>query len=204
MYSFLVSSLPIALCLSALYLPAASATPLNKLQKRFFDLDGNGIPDECGAVNAQGVVKCELPNGAWTALATSTYSAGMLYAKSTPTPAKVAAPAQVTASLPEPSTFQADNGTKWTIEYVGNLQFTGSSALATLGGDKCRSSSLGGKVIWNCGDMECGSDPNTCGFSMVGPFFYDFSRYIIPNTHRVLPSMAPAMSWTLTLPASPT
>jgi hypothetical protein len=167
MHSFLGPYLPAALCLSALYISAASATPLNKLQKRF-DLDSNGVPDLCGNVDAQGDVECMLPDGAWTSIATSTYYAGMLNTKATPTSTKVVVPAQATGSLPDPITFKADNGTKWTIEYVGNLQFTGgSSTMSTLGGDKCRSSKLGSKVVWNCGDMECGSDYTKCGFSMV-------------------------------------
>jgi hypothetical protein len=169
MHSFLSAYIHAALGLSALYLPAASGTPLNKLQKRF-DLDGNGVPDYCGEVNAQGVVSCELPDGAWTSIATSTYYPGMLY-KPSPTPTKPSAPAQATGSLPAPSTFKAENGTKWTIEYVGNLQFTGgSSIMSTLGGDKCRTSKLGSKVIWNCGDMQCAGDLAECGFSMVGLF----------------------------------
>lgn len=173
MHSFLSPYIPAALCLWALYLPTASGTPLNKIQKRF-DLDGNGVPDLCGEVNAQGVVTCELPDGAWTSIATSTYYPGMLN-KAAPTTTKATAPAQATGSLPDPTTFKADNGTKWSIDYVGNLQFTGGSAvMATLGGDKCRTGKLGSKVIWSCGDMECGSDYTNCGFSMVRLFINPF------------------------------
>lgn len=138
---------------------------MQKLKKRF-DLDGNGVPDLCSPVSPQGDVVCDLPGGGVTTIATSTYHAGMLKAVATPTPTHV----QVTASLPHPTTFKADNGTKWKIEYVGNLKFTGGSqVMSTLSGDKCRSSKLGGKIIWNCGDMQCGDSATACGFSMVKP-----------------------------------
>ena len=78
---------------------------------------------------------------------------------------------KATPSLPNPSTFLKDNGTQWTIEYVGNIKFTGSMGTKGLGGDKCRSSYLGGKYLWNCGDMQCKSDYTVCGFNM-GPGFY--------------------------------
>ncbi|THV67077.1 hypothetical protein D6D28_07785 [Aureobasidium pullulans] len=77
--------------------------------------------------------------------------------------------------LPDSETFLRDNGTKWSIEYVGNIQFTGSMGSQGLGGDKCRSSYLNGRHIWNCGDMMCGSDVAKCGFSM-GPAFYGTSK----------------------------
>jgi hypothetical protein len=73
--------------------------------------------------------------------------------------------------IPDNETFQRQNGTKWHIEYVGNIEFTGSMGKHDLGGDKCRSSFLGGRHIWNCGDMMCSPDIDTCGFSM-GPAFY--------------------------------
>ena len=76
-----------------------------------------------------------------------------------------------TGELPSPSQFASDNGTKWTITYVGDLGFTGPLGPAGLQGDKCRTSSLGDQTLWNCGDMQCGSSVATCGFSM-GPSFY--------------------------------
>ena len=77
-----------------------------------------------------------------------------------------------TASLPlSGDEFATDNGTKWKIEYVGNITFTGELASKNLVGDKCRSSVLGGKVIWNCGDMWCDFDYTICGFAM-GPAMY--------------------------------
>lgn len=69
------------------------------------------------------------------------------------------------------SGFKAQNGTEWTMDYLGEIQFGGSVAGKALGGDKCRTSTLGGKTFWNCGDMECDGDPYICGFSM-GPAFY--------------------------------
>jgi len=79
------------------------------------------------------------------------------------------------------SQFQKDNGTKWNVEYIGNLSFTGQLQKEKLGGDKCRSSVLGGKVIWNCGDMMCGNDVMTCGLSM-GPAFYGTDSLMTVNT----------------------
>jgi hypothetical protein len=73
--------------------------------------------------------------------------------------------------LPTVEIFRQDNGTKWHIEYVGNIKFTGPMGEEGLGGDKCRSSLLAGRHIWNCGDMMCGSVLTTCGFDM-GPAFY--------------------------------
>ncbi|KEQ68669.1 hypothetical protein M436DRAFT_86235 [Aureobasidium namibiae CBS 147.97] len=73
--------------------------------------------------------------------------------------------------LPDNETFSRQNGTKWHIQYVGNIEFTGPMAEHKLGGDKCRSSFLGGRHIWNCGDMMCSPDIDTCGFAM-GPAFY--------------------------------
>jgi len=49
--------------------------------------------------------------------------------------------------LPTPENFLQDNGTKWQIEYVGDIKFTGPMGKEGLGGDKCRSSSLGGRDI---------------------------------------------------------
>lgn len=83
--------------------------------------------------------------------------------------------------LPTPAKFHKQNGTKWNIDYVGNIHFTGVLGDRGLGGDKCRSSFLGGQHIWNCGDMMCGSDVKTCGFSM-GPAFYGTSDVTTINS----------------------
>jgi hypothetical protein len=80
-------------------------------------------------------------------------------------------PARKIPQLPDSQTFLRQNGTKWNIQYVGNIEFTGPMGRHDLGGDKCRSSFLGGRHIWNCGDMMCSPDLDTCGFSM-GPAFY--------------------------------
>lgn len=79
-----------------------------------------------------------------------------------------------TGTLPDPTQFEADAGSKWQVDYVGPLQFTDQLGADGLGSDKCRSSKLGDKVIWSCGDMECGGDPFLCGFNM-GPAFYGTS-----------------------------
>ncbi|KAB2573485.1 hypothetical protein DBV05_g7895 [Lasiodiplodia theobromae] len=96
----------------------------------------------------------------------------------TPTKFTTALP---TGDLPDPATFKAQNGTKWKIEYVGDLHFSGTLGTNGLGGDKCRSSVLGDKVIWNCGDMECAGDWRVCGFSM-GPAFYGTNSVMVVNT----------------------
>ena len=87
---------------------------------------------------------------------------------------------QTTVSLPDPATFEKNNGTKWHIEYVGDIQFTGAMEAQGLGGDKCRSSILGGQHIWNCGDMTCGVLA-VCGFNM-GPAFYGTTDVRTINT----------------------
>ncbi len=48
-------------------------------------------------------------------------------------------------------------------------------------GDKCRSSQLGDKVIWNCGDMMCSPDFTACGFSK-GPAMYGTDDVMTINT----------------------
>ncbi|KAK8247637.1 hypothetical protein HDK77DRAFT_481127 [Phyllosticta capitalensis] len=89
-----------------------------------------------------------------------------------------------TGTLPDPATFKTQNGTKWSIQYVGNTKFSGTVGTKGFGGDKCRSSVLGGKVIWNCGDMECMPDWTVCGFSM-GPAFYGTTDVMTVNTSAV-------------------
>ncbi|KAK0647941.1 hypothetical protein DIS24_g7232 [Lasiodiplodia hormozganensis] len=89
-----------------------------------------------------------------------------------------------TGDLPDSATFKAQNGTKWKIEYVGDLQFSGTLGTKGLGGDKCRSSVLGDRVIWNCGDMQCAGDWRVCGFSM-GPAFYGTNSVMVVNTTSV-------------------
>lgn len=83
--------------------------------------------------------------------------------------------------LPDNETFDRQNGTKWHIQYVGNIEFTGSIGKNKLGGDKCRSSFLGGRHIWNCGDMMCSPDIDTCGFAM-GPAFYGTKSVSVIDT----------------------
>jgi len=78
---------------------------------------------------------------------------------------------KASTSLPTAENFLQDNGTKWHIDYVGNIEFTGPMGKKGLGGDKCRSSSLAGRDLWNCGDLMCGSNVSICGFDM-GPAFY--------------------------------
>ena len=89
-----------------------------------------------------------------------------------------------TASLPAPAQFKSDNGTKWTISYVGDIKYTGALAGKNLMGDKCRTGKIGNSVIWNCGDMMCPSDYTVCGFGM-GPAFYGTSDVMTINTDNV-------------------
>jgi len=86
-----------------------------------------------------------------------------------------------TGKLPSPSQFKADKGDKWSIQYVGDLKFTDQLQKDGLRGDNCRTSKIGDKVIWNCGDMMCGNDIDTCGFS-YGPAFYGTDDVMVVNT----------------------
>ncbi|KAH0361009.1 hypothetical protein KCU65_g9008, partial [Aureobasidium melanogenum] len=79
-------------------------------------------------------------------------------------------PSKKAVQLPDVDTFHQQNGTKWQIKYTGDIKFTGSLGKLGLGGDKCRSSFLGGRHIWNCGDMMCGTW-DKCGFSMGAAFY---------------------------------
>ena len=85
--------------------------------------------------------------------------------------------------LPAPSVFKTQNGTQWTLEYEGDLQFTQTLQADGLGGDKCRTGKIGGKVIWSCGDMMCSSS-KPCGFSM-GPAFYGEPNSMVVNTDGI-------------------
>ncbi|KAK7520869.1 uncharacterized protein IWZ02DRAFT_433285 [Phyllosticta citriasiana] len=93
-----------------------------------------------------------------------------------------------TGTLPDPATFKAQNGTKWSIQYVGNLKFTGSVGSKGFGGDKCRSSVLGG---------QCLPDWTACGFAM-GPAFYGTGDVMTVNTSAV----QNAQDWNFALPWS--
>lgn len=94
----------------------------------------------------------------------------------------IATPLQKRAHvLPDPKTFVQQNGTKWNVKYLGDISFTGNLGKHGFGGDKCRSSFLGGRHIWNCGDCECGNDVYACGFSM-GPAFYGTSNVMVINS----------------------
>lgn len=74
-------------------------------------------------------------------------------------------------TLPDPTTFQADKGTLWNVTTVGLLGYSGKLGQEGVGGDKCRSSFILGKHLWNCGDMECDGDAMVCGFSMGSAFY---------------------------------
>ncbi|KIW14987.1 hypothetical protein PV08_07774 [Exophiala spinifera] len=76
-----------------------------------------------------------------------------------------------TGQLPSPSQFKADKGTRWNLQYIGNLSFANPLGELGVRGDNCRTAKIGDKVIWNCGDMMCGDDVLTCGFTMA-PGYY--------------------------------
>lgn len=89
-----------------------------------------------------------------------------------------------TGTLPSAQQFASQNGTSWTMELIGNLNYSGSLGAENLQGDKARSSRIGNTIIWNFGDMECGSDAMKCGFSM-GPAMYDTSGPFTLNTQNI-------------------
>jgi hypothetical protein len=155
---------------------------------RPIDLDNNGVPDLCTTA-LDGSTQCLL-NNTWTKVPPT------LLPSTTPTNQPLPTVIATTSSVPSPplqpllpsgvlplstDVFKADKGTKWNIDYVGDLQFTGELGAKNLVGDKCRSGVIGDKVIWNCGDMMCGSDLATCGFSM-GPAFYGTDSVMTVDT----------------------
>ncbi|ETN45660.1 uncharacterized protein HMPREF1541_09493 [Cyphellophora europaea CBS 101466] len=192
---------PVLFCtfLLSFYTSFAIARPL--------DLDGNGIPDWCN-FNKDGTAHCLRPDGTWTVFPpsastaslkpvstvtgiapTATLGAPTTTASSYATPAAskttpVAGNLPTGALPPSGQQWKADNGSKWHIEYVGDIRYTGDLATKNLMGDKCRSSKLGGKVIWNCGDMMCTPDYTVCGFAM-GPAFYGTDDVMTINTDGV-------------------
>ncbi|GAM83460.1 hypothetical protein ANO11243_014480 [Dothideomycetidae sp. 11243] len=86
--------------------------------------------------------------------------------------------------FPTADEWKAGNGTLWKVEYVGHLKFTDQMQAKQLQGDKCRTGNIEKTVIWSCGDMECGGDPNSCGFSM-GPAFYGTGSVDTINTDGI-------------------
>lgn len=136
--------------------------------------------------------RCLLSDGSWTEIANPDYipspNSGPLEAAPPNDTLRIischdhkAAHLLPTATLPPSHQFWRDNGTRWTLEYVGNITFTGDIAEKNVVGDKCRSSRLGDKVIWNCGDMWCDFDYTICGFAM-GPAMYGTDDVMTINT----------------------
>lgn len=188
------------------------------VQKRFFDLDGDGIPDLCWEI-CENPIFCLLGDGTWTTIPSNLtfHTATAMVSASTTIQALTTSRTTVestssslssrtasttlwermkssssrssrtkgtplpTGTLPSPSQFKADKGTKWTIEYVGNLSFTGELQKKGLRGDNCRTGKVGERVIWNCGDMMCREDMSLCGFSM-SPAFYGTDDVMVVNT----------------------
>ncbi|KAJ6560371.1 hypothetical protein B0H19DRAFT_1376142 [Mycena capillaripes] len=109
-----------------------------------FDLDGNGTPDLC-TTNSDETASCLLSSVSLSTFKTSTYRSGMLAISKTATATGTSPAPRVTGTLPDPTTFKKENGTKWSIEYVGNVGFTDVLKAKWLEGDKCRWSKLGNK-----------------------------------------------------------
>ena len=152
---FTMHSLSFLSMILSLYISLVVSVPV---KQRRLDLDGNGVPDIC-FTDSGGAAMCLESDASATTSGVSTATSATTTA---------------TGSLPDSETFKSQNGTLWTIEYVGNIGFTEEMQEKGLGGDKCRSSVLGGKIIWNCGDMACGMNRSAdegswtiCGFAMV-------------------------------------
>jgi hypothetical protein len=145
---------------------------------RPIDLDNNGVPDLCTTA-LDGLTQCllddkwtKVPSTVLPIITTTSRPAASVTTTASSFSTPSLQPLLPSGVLPSSTdVFKADKGTKWHIDYVGDLQFTGELGAKDLVGDKCRSGVIGDKVIWNCGDMICGTDLTTCGFSM-GPAFY--------------------------------
>lgn len=143
------------------------------------DLDGNGIPDNC-APDGHDTFRCILVDGTTTTLAAP--PAIVTSTTAWPPSATESSYSDLpSGTLPSSKQFEADNGTKWSIEYVQHIKFTGELGQKNLYGDKCRSSELGGKIIWSCGDMWCDGDYQICGFA-YNPAMYGTSEFMTVNT----------------------
>jgi hypothetical protein len=174
------------------------ASPL--LKKRI-DLDGNGVPDWCN-FDSDGKAHCLKSDGSWVVvqpgsdsppthptvqiLVDTVIAASSATTLPSPSPeTTTSAEILPTGSLPAASQFQLENGTKWKLEYVGDIQYTGELSGKDLVGDKCRSSQIGDKIIWNCGDMMCANDWTVCGFAM-GPAMYGTDDVMTINTTGIV------------------
>ncbi|KPI36754.1 uncharacterized protein AB675_11865 [Cyphellophora attinorum] len=181
---FSLSAIPFIL------LPLTIARPI--------DLDGNGIPDFC-VPQDNGSTLCLDPNGKWIeppsqdVVAPQTTSPQPTATTGTQNPTDSTAPlvALPTASSLPPlnpfgktADFASAKGTKWDISYIGDIKYTGSLATKSVYGDKCRTSKIGSKVIWNCGDMSCNPNVDVCGFAM-GPAFYGTDDVMTIDTDDV-------------------
>lgn len=151
-------------------------------QFKRYDLDCNGTPDLC--VVEGGTARCLLSGGAYTtfpasstiicptATATAQSQTGSIFnaVVATPIPTHTGLERSI-SGLPSPAQFAADKGTRWKIELQGNLAFEGPMGNQNVMGDKGRTGKIGGKVVWNFGDMMCNDDYKVCGFG-YGPAFY--------------------------------
>lgn len=92
--------------------------------------------------------------------------------------------ASPTERLPSPADFEADKGTEWQIELLGNLRYTGALGSKKINADKGRTGKIGDKIVWNFGDMQCADDWRVCGLSM-GSAFYGTKSIMTVNTSDV-------------------
>ena len=163
--------MPFFYFLLSVYVVLTTARPI--------DRDGNGTPDLC-IINSDGSSKCLGPDGTWT---TSPPDASQIATSGSEPWTEIPAPSAL-RTLGSSSDFAAAKGVKWNIEYTGDIKYTGELATKDLYGDKCRSSKLGDKIIWNCGDMLCNPDYTVCGFAM-GPAFYGTDDVGLINTDGI-------------------
>lgn len=180
-------------------------------RKKRYDFDCNDTPDWC-YVDGDSAY-CLLSDGSWTTLpaisttacptskasssitkSSTTMTAAATTTKTTTYSSSSTKPTTSTASksivtaaavtLPSPADFDRDKGIKWKIELQGNLGFTDPVGSKDVNADKGRTGKISDKIIWNFGDMQCGTDWQTCGFS-VGPAFYGTDSVMIVNTSAV-------------------
>ncbi|TVY92810.1 hypothetical protein LAWI1_G003509 [Lachnellula willkommii] len=167
-----LSSLFILLASSVLASPFSHKHPAHKR----YDNDHNGIPDWC-YTNGD-IVSCLLSESsyAWTTFTASTSAQAVSTPASTAvsvttsaaaTSSFASAASYPTGTLPDPNTWNADNGTKWHVSTVGSIY---SSTVPSMGWDNGRTSVLGNKPFWIFGDVLSHTGLQN-GLS-TGPSFY--------------------------------
>ncbi|TVY39241.1 hypothetical protein LCER1_G009219 [Lachnellula cervina] len=146
----------------------ASSVLASPVFHKRYDLDHNEIPDWC-YTNGD-IVSCLLSESSyvWTTFTASTSTQAVSTPASTSVSAttssvsasiaiKVAATSSSasassypTGTLPDPKTWNSDNGTKWHVSTVGPIY---SSTVPSMGWDNGRTSVLSNKPFWIFGDV---------------------------------------------------